>query len=266
MLGISKKAKGVNVTNQEYHKAEGISSSDFRLLEESCLHLLHKKLFTLESKSLDLGSALHKYVLEVQEFDKEFCVEPEFNKRTNQGKEAYENWLALNFDKTILSESDMQKVSLMGDNILALAGGLLKQGVAEKSIFAKDTNGVIRKCRPDYYREDLGLVIDIKTSKDGSDFAFSKNLFEYNYFLQAAWYLDTMMLAGHQAKRFLFIIVDTSSPYMVRIREISPEAIELGREKYLALLQEYRHFLNTKECEVIKTIDLPSWVYTNKSA
>lgn len=253
------------MTNQEYHAAEGLSSSDFRLLAESPLHLVKKNLFKLESKNLTVGSALHKLVLEPKEFNDEFIVEEEFNKRTKQGKEDYEKWCQSVEDKSILTKSEFEKITKMALNVKEIAGGLLCNGEAEKSVFIKDSNGITRKCRPDYYIESLGIVIDVKTTKDGDSFSFAKSLYEYNYYLQGAWYLDTLELAGFNAKRFIFITVESNSPHMVRVNEISEDALELGRKKYQKLYDEYLEYLKTNRCNVVKEIDLPSWVY-EKSA
>ncbi len=69
----------------------------------------------------------------------------------------------------------------MTENVLAIAGNLLQNGVAEESLFVEDTEfGIIRKCRPDYYREDLGIVIDLKTTKDSSDRSFANSIVNFS--------------------------------------------------------------------------------------
>ena len=249
------------MTNQEYHQAEGLSASDFRLLQISPLHLEHKSLFSMDSKSISIGSALHSLVLEPQNFHNEFSVEEEFNKRTKAGKEEYEKWCQINKDKTILSKTEFEKVQKMAKNVLNITQNLLSNGIAEKSFLVKDYNGIIRKCRPDYLREDLKVVIDVKTTKDGNPFAFSKSIYEYNYHIQAAWYIDTLKLAGVDVERFIFITVESSSPHMVYILEITQDAIELGREEYKKLYDEYVAFKQSGNCNVVKQIDLPNWVY-----
>jgi len=63
------------MTNAKYHLADGISASDFRLLEESVLHFENKNLFKLEGGHFTLGSLTHKLVLEPDDIGEEFIKE-----------------------------------------------------------------------------------------------------------------------------------------------------------------------------------------------
>ena len=154
----------------------------------------------------------------------------------------------------------------MSENVHAIAGGLFKGGVAESSHFATDEHGVLRKCRPDYLIESQGILIDIKTTKDASAYGFSKAIHEYRYHRQAAWYIDALRLAGKRAERFVFVVVEKSSPYMVRVYELDHEAIERGRDDYRRLLEEYGTFMQTHRCNVIQPIGLPQWAYEEEGA
>jgi len=248
-----------NMTNQEYHEAKGISSSDFRLLEKSPLHLHLKENFKLSGNAFDFGSALHKLVLEPNEFNEEFAIAPDLPKNTKAGKEAYKKFLEEVGDKTVITSTEYKQIELMTKNVNAIAGGLLQGGKAETSHFVTDKDGIVRKCRPDYYNEDLGLVIDVKTSKDSSIYGFKKAIYEYRYHRQAAWYLDTLQLNNKNASRFIFIVVEKTAPYMVSVYELNQEAIEKGREDYQRLLSEYVEYLETKKAKVVKDIGLPEW-------
>lgn len=247
------------MTNQEYHEAEGISSSDFRLLERSPLHLHLKEHFRLSGSFLDFGSALHKLVLEPESFEDEFAISPDAPRNTKVGKVAHAEFLEDLGDRIAISSTDYEQLKLMAQNVKAIAGGLLQGGIAESSHFATDEDGIVRKCRPDYYIEDKGLVIDVKTTKDSSEYAFKKAIYEYRYHRQAAWYLDTLNHNGKKADRFIFITVEKTSPYMVSIYELDKNAIQKGREEYKRLLNEYVEFLNTGKAHVVKSIGLPDW-------
>ena len=252
------------MTNAEYHAHPAISASDFRLLEESPLHLENKHLFKLEGKQLDIGSLVHKMVLEPDTLLDEFAPETfegcDLNKNTTVYKKAKAAWLETVKNKTVVSKADWELAEKMATNVRAIAAPLLTAGVAEESFFAQDDEfGIERKCRPDYYRENIGLVIDLKTTSDGSDRAFEKSLYDYRYHRQAAYYIDTLELAGHKAERFVFITVETKPPFMVRIREIDPIAIMLGRENYRRLLTDYKRYKKTGYASVVHEITLPEW-------
>ena len=252
------------LTNEEYHKAEGISASDFRLLEKSPLHYENKELFNLEGANLTLGSLVHKMVLEPDDLENEFVKESfegcELNKNSKAYKEAKAAFLEQCEGKTVVPVDVWQVAEAMTKNVMAIAGGLLQGGTAEESFFVDDPLfGVTRKCRPDYHREDLGLVIDLKTTSDGSERGFSKSIFDYRYHRQAAWYLDTLTMDGINAERFIFITVESKSPYMVDVWEIDPISIQLGRDNYTDLLAAYANFKRKGIANVVKTIGLPDW-------
>jgi hypothetical protein len=258
------------LTNEEYHKAEGISSSDFRLLEKSPIHYENKDLFELSGKQFDLGSLVHKMVLEPDTVGEEFIKEDfegsELNKNSKAYKEAKADFEA-QCDGLIVIPCDVwEQAEKMTKNVMTIAGGLLQNGVAEESFFVKDEIfDITRKCRPDYYREDLGLVIDLKTTGDGSQYGFSKSLNDYNYHRQASWYLDTLSMHGINAERFIFITVETKKPYMVDVWEIDPISLEKGRENYTDLLSEYHKFKTKGIVNMVKTISLPSWAFKEEN-
>ena len=252
------------MTNAEYHAHPAISASDFRLLEESPLHLENKHLFKLEGAQLTLGSLVHKMVLEPDTLRNEFAPETfegcDLNKNSNAYKKAKAAWLETVGNKTIVTKDMWEQAEKMAENIKAIAAPLISNGVAEESFFAKDVEfGIERKCRPDYYIEAIGLVVDLKTTSDGSDKAFQKSLYEYRYHRQAAYYIDTLGLAGKPAERFVFVTVETKAPYMVRVREIDPIAIMLGRDNYRRLLEDYKRFKDFGYANVVREITLPDW-------
>ncbi|MEN4053280.1 PD-(D/E)XK nuclease-like domain-containing protein [Sulfurimonas sp. NWX79] len=247
------------MTNKEYHETKGISSSDFRLLERSPVHLHFKELFKLSGSSLEFGSALHKLVLETDTFHEEFAIAPDLPKNTKAGKESHAKFLEGLGERTAITKSDYATIEKMALNIKAIAGGLLKGGVAESSHFAADENGIVRKCRPDYFIEDKGLVIDVKTTKDNSEYGFKKAIYDYRYHRQAAWYIDTLQLNGKKASRFIFITVEKTAPYIVSIYELDQKAIQRGRDEYQRLLNDYVTYLNTNKANVVKSIGLPDW-------
>jgi len=258
------------LSNEEYHKAEGISSSDFRLLEKSPIHYENKELFKLSGKQFDLGSLVHKMVLEPSTVGEEFIKEDfegaDLNKNSKEYKEAKADFVARCEGLLVIPVDVWEQAEAMTKNVMAIAGGLLQEGVAEESFFVEDkTFDITRKCRPDFYREDLGLVIDLKTTGDGSEYGFSKSMYDYRYHRQASWYLNTLSMAGINAERFIFITVETKKPYMVDVWEIDPLSLEKGRENYTDLLIEYKRYKDKGIANIVKTISIPDWAFKEEN-
>jgi len=254
-----------NLSNEEYHARDGVSASQLKLLEESPIHFENRHLFKWSSASFSLGSLVHKMILEPETLHDEYIKEDFEGADLNKNSKTYKDAKALFMDeaegKEVVAADVWAVAERMAENVLAIAGGLLQNGVAEQSFFIDDDlYGITRKCRPDYYREDIGVVIDVKTTRDSKDYEFSKSIHEYGYHRQAAWYLDTLTLAGLKAERFLFIMVDSANGHMVRVREIDMESIIKGREEIMDMLDGYREYKESGEDGVpVKAISLPEW-------
>lgn len=250
----------VKMSDEDYFAMPHLSNSDFRLFKESPLHYEHKELFKIESDSLTIGKALHKLVLEPDSFNDDYIIEDfkgyELNKNSKAYKDAKAEFLQSAKGKTILTADESRKVSQMAHNVMAIAGGLLQDGEAE-SVFTANFDGVDVKCKADYYRPKEGVLIDVKTTKSIADFRTS--ILNYGYATQAPFYMDIVTARGRNATRFVFILVETTKPYMVSVREMERDSIEEGRAIYQKYLHEYKAFKETGKTNVVKTTGLPYW-------
>jgi hypothetical protein len=250
----------------DYRAAEGIASSDFRLLEISPLHYERRELFKLEGPQFDFGSLLHTMVLEPDEALERFAPEDfegcDLNKNSKAYKEARAAWLESVGERIVVSAGDWETARRMTENVRAVAGGILEGGQAEGSCFAYDEEfGVRRKCRPDYYLSDAGVVIDLKTTRSVNPHEFERSVLDYRYHRQAAWYLDTLRLAGLAAETFVVVAVEKAAPHMVRIYELTPETIEAGRQDYRKHLARLRAYRESGAADVVEPIGLPRWYW-----
>lgn len=241
----------LSMTNSEYHAAGGVSSSNLKLLKESPVHLACKDLFKFgDSSSFSLGSLVHSLILEPDKTTEEFAVMPSYDGRTKEGKaikEAFEESAA---GKVVIKAEDYLIAEKMALNVRSIAGGILREGVAESSYFADD-DGVLVKCRPDYYIEEHGLVIDVKTTSDISEFGIRKSITAYNYHYSAAWYLRVLNLLGLPAKKFVFVFVEKTAPFMVKIRELKPQSLEAAHFEIDVMLDSYREYLSSGTAKIM---------------
>jgi exodeoxyribonuclease VIII len=250
----------VKMGDSDYFSVDAISNSDFRLLKESVLHYENKDLFPFSNPSVELGRAVHKLVLEPETFNKDFVIEEfegcDLNKNSNAYRDAKKAWLSCVGDRAIISSDTFEKVKLMARNVKAIAGGLLQGGVAEHAFFA-EFYGVKVKCKADYYNQNLGLVLDLKTTASISD--FKRSILEYGYGTQSAFYMDVISKAGYKAERFVFILVESVAPYMVSVQEMNIESIEEGRAIYGEYLDTWKKYKKDGIVNVVKTTGYPEW-------
>jgi len=168
--------------------------------------------------------------------------------------------------KTILLKEEFENAKNMADSVLSLNLPFLKSGIAECSFFSK-VDGIDVKCRPDYYKEDIGIVVDLKTTDDASPQGFSKAVANFGYHTQASFYLKVLESMELNAFKFVFIAVEKKPPYMVGIYELDYESLQKGCrniEKAFKLLNELDNFkrniykdIDTKK--IVQTIKLPAW-------
>lgn len=243
------------MTNEEYHAAPGISSSNLSLLAESPMHLANKECFHRESEAFDFGNLVHCLVLEPDKVFDRYAVPPKLDLRTKIGKADKKKFEQENADKIYIKHDDYLLAGNMTLNVLKIAGGLLTGGSAEKSYFADD-DGVIVKCRPDYYIEQAGIVVDIKTTADISEFGLRKSITNYNYHWSAAWYLRVLNILGLPATKFIFVFVEKSQPHMVKVRELTNETLSDANADIEAMMENYRDYLKTGDATMIKRIAL----------
>lgn len=97
----------LGLSNEEYHSGPGISKSQLDDIAESPATYIWRKSAPVDEeklKALDIGTALHCLLLEPEEFKDRFIIAPEFNRRTNAGKDEEKEFLAncAELGKTIL--------------------------------------------------------------------------------------------------------------------------------------------------------------------
>jgi len=262
------------MSNEEYHgKREFLSASSIKTILKNPYEFLHPT--RRESKAFSIGSATHSLILEPNKFNNEFAVAPEINKRTKVGREEFSLFEKENANKCVLSKDEYSISKSMSDAVLSTpeAKNILKNGIAECSFFS-EIDGIKVKCRPDYYREDIGLVMDVKTVQDASPDAFAKDVANFGYYIQAQFYMDVLDSLGFPAKKFLFIAVQKKEPHMVGLYELDITSLDFGRNEYKRAFDIYREidkyklpiYKDTVDKSVVQTLTLPNYVYYKKGA
>jgi len=254
------------MTNKEYREAQGISSTDLKYMAISPLHYEAYKdgLFSVENQNFTFGDAFHSLVLEPERFEKEFVVENfegcNLNKNTKAYKEAKAKWLESVGDRQILSVAEYEELQKMKAVVDKLASPLFKGGKAEQSFFATDRHGIVRKCRPDYYREDIGLVVDLKTTSARTDDEFQKSVWNFKYHWQQYWYQEVLRLAGKPVNKFVFVVVSKSPEHLAWVVELDDSWIEVAEQEVEEVINGYVRYLQSGVADVVKKLELPFWV------
>lgn len=244
-----------DLSSDAYHASEGISRSGIMEFRKSPLHYRHRYISkTNQEKNTAakaFGSVLHTYILEPQLFDKEYLVVPKVNRQSKAGKDewaAYEAKAAAN-NLVLVNESDFENVLRLSEALTAnkVALDLIKKGQAEKSIYFTDqSTGVLCKARPDVLHENM--VIDLKTSSDGTFRSFQRDIHKYGYYIQAAMIRDGIRaVLNQEISSFIYVVLEVSEPYPVAIYILNEETIDKGEMVYKKELVKFKHCMEAND-------------------
>tara|TARA_R100000808_G_C2143531_1_gene151314 strand:- start:177 stop:1055 length:879 start_codon:yes stop_codon:yes gene_type:complete len=284
-ISIEDEALLYNQSASDYHAAPGASASRLNHLARSPAHLRHAiDNPTTPTRAMIVGSATHSAILEPHLFDDEWACLPDGDGRSKEVRQARAELAESFSDDRILKPAEHAMVVGMRDSVLSheTCASLLENCQTEVSAFWHNPEfDVPCKSRidalPDTNSQFGRAIVDIKTTQDASDRAFSRNLYERGYFRQAAHYLNGVnYLEGYEdgepnrqeRNRFIFICVERSAPYCVAVYELDAEALSVGRTHLRHLLAKWKHcfFYNHWPAYVdgnlstqIHKIGLPSW-------
>ena len=261
------------MSNAEYRKKEGISASDLKMMMKS---MAKWKYFQDNPEDGDteaflFGRAYHKLMLEPDDFDKEFIVSPKFDRRTKEGKAAYEDFLAKAEGKDVISEDTYQTLLEMQAALYATPFvKLLIKGEHEKSFFWTDEEtGVPCKCRPDSYGQiqDEYICVDLKTTSDAETDHFMRDALKFGYDIQATHYCNGLEDHFKKPFKFIFIAQEKKAPYLVNVLQADDYFIQSGKELRNKLLADYKTAKETgiyegymSETSGINSLTVPAWL------
>lgn len=233
----------LDISNEEYHKRPGVSASMLKSMARGWRTFeaehIAKTAPRKESAAMALGTAVHTALLESERFDAGYvsCPVECSDRRTKVHKE----WLLTVEGRDVISQDDMDVVQRIKSNVArdAYASQLLGiGGEVEKSYEWKELDLL---CRARFDKKHGPFVIDIKTCQDAREDAFRKTIESYRYDLQAAHYLSGLESIGRGwGLRFVFIAVETLSPYRVRCHELSDDDMEKAFKDRSAILRAYK--------------------------
>lgn len=230
----------------EYHARPELSSTEARLILESPAKYRWKKdnpPLIDDSIKFDIGTAVHTKVLGT---GAKTIVYPEEH-LTPSGKPSEKKetlaWLTEQRTNGLVPVTPAWNVAVeaMAEAVLAHPGArqlLTQPGASEVSVFGEDpiTQTPCRG-RFDFLPTDFTLgapsrvAVDLKTALDASPNGFTKSIANYNYDVQAIWYLDILRWATGEDAEMIFVAVEKEPPYLVGVYQLPTMWKEMGATK-----------------------------------
>lgn len=273
MNAVSTKKPGIyfNLPNEEYHAGPGISKSGLWTIQmQSPAHYRYGE--REEKTHFDFGEACHLAILEPNKFE-DIVVRGPDDRRGNKWKDMVE---ACAIDKKLLLTSgDFDGVLAIRDVIhadkwlnSAITGG---PALIEASGYIVDeATGELRRVRPDLYREDLGLILDVKSSQSAHPDAFARSVVNYGYHAQEAFYSDAWADLGKPVNGFAFLAFEKKPPYAFAIYELPPSIVDEGRALMRQALDTYHTCRESNEWHSypggVQELEFKRWAYRATAA
>ncbi len=259
----------IGVPAATYHAFDAVSASRLQKLSRSPLHCRHAidHPDQHDTPALAFGRAVHAAILEPDVFHQQFAVAPNCDRRTKDGKAAYEAFVAANQGKEIVAPDDFASAVRIAEVVHAhpFAGKLLKlrESTEVSAVWRDEKTGLTCKGRADALSPRVKTVIDIKTTEDASPDEFERSVFKWGYYRQAAFYLDGLKACGLDYTRFVIVAVEKKPPHGICVFQLDEDSIDYGRKDYRSLLNVYRRCVDSGEWPgyppQVQTIGLPEW-------
>lgn len=263
-------------TNEEYHSdRNAVSSSMLKVLDRSPAHLREYLLTPQQSKSaFVLGSAIHCAVLEPADFAQRFAVYSGSRLGNNC---AWKDFKARNSHRDILSQKDHALVMALARQVhrtVVVRNGqrsftfadLLQHGSVEKNIYWLDKKTSLT-CRLRYDLLVHNVLVDLKSTTDAREGAFSKDANKFLYHVQMSHYVNGInAFRPSEAGRTTAILmaVEKEPPFEAKAHKLDwVSFLDVGQERLESLMNLYSHCLHNNRwpgyTEATETLKLPQW-------
>lgn len=181
------------MTEQEYRSHPAVSRSELWRIHDSPQKFRYQKDHPGDpTPALLFGQVFHKLALEPDAFEQEYVVAPECNRRTKEGKLAWEMFLESSQGKTVIPVEMYAQALAMCESLNSVPFAVkLLNGIREHAFFWNDDlTGEECKCRVDCLNEHFSkpVVVDLKSTTDASTDGFIRSAINYGYDFQAAMY------------------------------------------------------------------------------
>lgn len=148
-------------------------------------------------------------------------------------KELEEGFIGQNTGKYLISDVGEQSYSTIECMLEscyrdAIIQKLIAETQYQLSLFWTDeATGLRLKTRPDICKVKKNVIVNLKTTEDGSPAAFSKQLAKFDYPLQACIEIRGCQESGlmEEVENYFWLVVEKNPPYNATIYEFAPADI-----------------------------------------
>jgi hypothetical protein len=252
-----------NIDIRDYHADKSwFSASAIKRAKKSLTDFMYYQsgFYDNQNKSfLDFGNAFELALLDPDGFDKMVANEADVFAEISEkhpdikkfrATKIYEDWFNSHKKegRYILPQTgseSFETIRLMLNSCYkdAAIQKLIKNVEYQKSIYWVDEATKLQlKTRPDFCKLKTNVVVDLKTARDASPEAFSKDIVNFDYPMQAIMQIDGVIESGlmPNVDFYYWLVVEKEPPYNAQIYEFSLEDRNWIYEEYRLILQKIK--------------------------
>jgi hypothetical protein len=219
------------------------------------------------TSAMKLGTACHLAVIEPDLASKLIVEQLACDRRTKEGKAVYSEWLSsLPENALVFDKDDYNKIYAIKESVLSNKIGkkLFTSEGDNEATMVFTLSDVRCKARADrLLHPPLPIIVDLKTAHSASQHDFIKSCVNFNYHLQAAFYLEGAKALGLDVEYFLFCVVENTPPYAVATYEIDQPMLDHAKKQVYDLLDQYKRVQDWTAGypEEVKQLHFPAWAF-----
>lgn len=228
-----------------YRVSPGLAGSDLELVTQNPA-AFNRGERTEPTEDMDFGSLFHSELLTG---DAGYHVQPDtypapestkkdaaiIDKPWNWGATFCKEWRAEHSDLPILPKTGANSAAMLAAMVAKckahkLASQLISRLTPEVSVFSRSAEyPVLCKGRLDgMIRGETTIIVEVKTTRDASTAAFSREILKRGYYKKAAWYRMLLHELRISPVEFWFIAVEKSESPRVNVRRLAERAMDKG--------------------------------------
>ena len=214
------------------------------------------------SKEMNMGSLIHALLMYPSEINKQFAIAPDVDKRTKDGKAAWEQFLLSSDGKIAVTESELNEANSIVDMALSSkeVSTLISNCTAFEQEFRHEIQGLPYRGFVDGLANDF--IIEVKTMSDASPQNIIREFYNRKYHIQAGLYSSVYNLPVK------YIIVETKAPYNFLVASASDDYIQKGIEELSWLTSRFKLCMDMDafnagyqfNLDSVFKVDLPAWI------
>jgi hypothetical protein len=256
-----------NITIEAYHaNRTHLSSTQIRIAKKSLKEFKwyqDGKIVQESKPHFDFGNSFELALLSPMEFEQKVAVIPDHDwcrevllknekivkpRATADYKSKHDEWLLGRegmYHIPDAGKDSYETIKHMMESCYAdkIIQGLIRNTEYQLSLFWTDEEtGLGLKTRPDICKRKKNVVVNVKTTEDGSPGAFSKELVKYDYPIQACIEMTGCLRTGlmEQIDNYFWLVCEKNPPYNATIYEFGQEDIKQSMDELHYLLAKIK--------------------------